>query len=490
MPSSFLSFDLGASSGRAVVTELHDQTVLTDEIYRFDNHPIIEDDRLVWDFSVLCGNIETGLKLAYTKYPDILSIGIDTWGVDYGLLDSAGCLLQNPLCYRDGKMPSNAGETLKTLPQRTLYQKTGIQHMVFNTIFQLAADFRENPKMKRAETFLMMPDLIAYYLTGAKRLELTNLSTTNFYDPKQKKIIDEIENVGIPKRIFPELIFPGDTYGVIRPELARKLGIPQGKVIAVCSHDTASAVLAIKMSRGSAFISSGTWSLCGTVLSKPVVTAKAFESNFTNEVGYLHSIRFLKNVMGLWILNQCRDTWEKEGNSLSFAEIEKIAMNTRPFVSFIDPDDPLFVAPGNMPERIVEYCQKTDQPVPATPGEIVRCVYQSLALKYRKVIETMESVTGRLIRKIVLVGGGTQIDLLSQMTACATKKTVEIGLKEATVAGNALILMHQAGAIQSMDEGRNLLLNQKPKKIFYPLQAEDYDQAYVRFTELLEGHRK
>jgi len=490
MPSSFLSFDLGASSGRAIVTQVHDQAVLTDEIFRFENHPITEDGRLVWNFSALCRNIETGLKLAYAKYPDILSIGIDTWGVDYGLLDAGGNLLQNPLCYRDGKMPSNASEILRILPQSELYQKTGIQHMVFNTIFQLGTDFRKNPDSRRAETFLMMPDLIAYYLTGGKRLELTNLSTTNFYDPVQKRIIDEIEKVGIPKSILPELILPGETYGFIRPELAKKLEIPEGRVVAVCSHDTASAVLAIKMSRGSAFISSGTWSLCGTVLSKPVVTAEAFESNFTNEVGYLHSIRFLKNVMGLWILNQCHDTWREEGSALSFAEIEKFALNTRPFVSFIDPDDPLFVAPGNMPKRICEYCRKTGQAVPASPGEIVRCVYQSLALKYRMVIQMMESVTGHLIRKIVLVGGGTQIDLLSQMTASATNKTVEIGLKEATVAGNALILMHQAGVIQSIDEGRNLFLNQKTKKIFYPLQAEDYDQAYVRFTELLEGFRQ
>jgi len=335
-----------------------------------------------------------------------------------------------------------------------------------------------------------MPDLIAYYLTGAKRLELTNLSTTNFYDPIQKKIIDEIETLGIPKRIFPELILPGEPYGCIRPELAKRLEIPAGKVVAVCSHDTASAVLAIKMTRGSAFISSGTWSLCGTLLVKPIVSASAYESNFTNEVGYNHAIRFLKNVMGLWILNQCRATWEKEGNPLSFSEIERIAMNNRPFVSFIDPDAALFVAPGNMPERICEYCRTTGQPIPETPGEIVRCVYQSLALKYRLVIQKMESVIGHDIRKIVLVGGGTQSDLLSQMTASATNKIVEIGLKEATVAGNALIMMKQAGAIPSLDEGRELLTNQQKKKIFHPLQAEDYEKAYIRFAELIGGNNQ
>lgn len=489
MPSNFLSFDLGASSGRAVVTQLHDQTILTDEIFRFENHPVMENNRLVWDFSLLFANIEKGLKLAYAKYPDIISIGIDTWGVDYGLLDSNGKLIRNPLCYRDANMTKRAEEILKILPQSTLYKKTGIQHMVFNTIFQLAADFRENLDSKKAETFLMMPDLIAYYLTGVKKMELTNLSTTNFYDPVNKSIIADIETLGIPKRIFPDTILPGSTYGFIKEELANKLNIPRGRVVAVCSHDTASAVLAIKMSRSSAFISSGTWSLCGTVLSKPVVNTAAYESNFTNEVGYLHSIRFLKNVMGLWILNQCRETWEQEGNPLSFSEIEKIAMKTRPFVSFIDPDDVLFVAPGNMPERIKEYCQKTNQIVPNTPGEIIRCVYQSLALKYRMVINNIEVVTKHKIRKIVIVGGGTQIDLLSQMTASATNKKVEIGMKEATIAGNALILMQQSGVIESIDDGRNLYINQKTKKTFLPLQTDDYDEAYVQFKKIMEENK-
>jgi sugar (pentulose or hexulose) kinase len=487
MKSCYLSFDLGASSGRAIVTIKDEKNLEFDEIFRFKNQPYEKEGTLYWDFKYLFKNILEGLQLSFHKYPDIKAIGIDTWGVDYGLIDETGNLIRDPVCYRDLRSKKVEKDVQKIIGKTDLYKKTGIQYLHFNTIFQLAYDAKYNSELlKKADKMLLIPDLIAFFLTGHKRIELTNLSTTSFYNPNKKEVIPEIKELGITPSLIPELINPGEEYGLIKKEISEKLGIPQIPVVAVCSHDTASAILSIPYKKPHIYISSGTWSLCGVLLNKPLTNELALKDNYTNEIGFKNSIRFLKNIMGLWIINECKGQWEKEGLVLTFTEMEQKALSSRPFQSFIDPDDPLFEPPGDMPNRIKYYCRKTGQNVPETVGEICRCIYQSLAFKYRYVIEKLEKIVKRHYKRIIIIGGGTKINLLNQMTASAVKKEVLIGLKEATIMGNALVLMLYSKDISTIHEGKELIKKFSGGKSFLPLQTEEYDKYYDQFCKIVE----
>ena len=484
MKSYFLSFDLGASSGRAIVTVKEKNSLKLDEVYRFPISTYKKNDTLYWNFSDIILNIKVGLRNAFAKYPKILSVGIDTWGVDYGLISHSGELLSDPISYRDTRGKTVRDEVYNIISYDDLYCKTGIQYMHFNTIYQLAYDVKNNPELlKKADKLLLLPDLIAFFLTGAKRIELTNLSTTNFYDFKKKSIIEELEHLG---NLFPEIIYPGETYGIIKTELAKELGIKQIPVVAVCSHDTASAILSIPLPRKHIYISSGTWSLCGTLLKKPITSEMALKENYTNEIGYNHKIRFLKNIMGLWIVNQCQEKWSEEGKRFTYSELERMALASKPFMSFIDPDAPVFAEPGNMPAKIQDYCLVTGQYIPQSIGEIFRCVYQSMAFKYRYVVERLEKIVNYQYKSIVIVGGGSNIALLNQMTSSATKKDVVIGPQEASTLGNALILMLQANVIGSIEEGKKLIKNFIGSEKYSPLQEDEYDRHYQQFCKIIE----
>lgn len=487
MKSHYLSFDLGASSGRAFVVSLENNQLYLDEIHRFSNNLILEDGLICWDFDNIIRNIKQSLQLAFSKYPTIISIGIDTWGVDYGLIDKNGKLLRNPVSYRDPRCEMVHDLFFEKIDKNELYKKTGIQYMGFNTIYQLAHDVNYYPELiAQTDKMLMIPDLIAYYLTGEKRIELTNLSTTNFYDPKKKEIISELQLLGIKQTIIPQIINPKEVYGMIKEELAAELKIPIVPVVAVCSHDTASAVLSIPIKEPHVYISSGTWSLCGTLLKHPITNLVANQENYTNEIGYDNRIRFLKNIMGLWIVNKCKEEWQQAGLSCNDQEVDAMILSTRPFVSYIDPDDPSFIQGENMVEKIQAYCRSTNQIIPVTPGEILRCIYQSLAFKYRYVIEKLEKIVNYQFNQIVIVGGGGQIDLLNQMVASLCNKKVIVGAKEATILGNALILMLQDKKIKSINSGKLLIGKMIGTKEFEPLSSDEYHQYYLHYCDLIE----
>ncbi|NLD27148.1 MAG: rhamnulokinase, partial [Acholeplasmataceae bacterium] len=363
-----------------------------------------------------------------------------------------------------------------------LYQETGIQYLHFNTLYQLKKDAS---LLKKTDKILLMPDLIAYYLTGTMRMELTNLSTTNLYNLHTRSMID-LENIGIPKRVFPDMIYPEEAYGLIKKDLASELSIPRVPVIAVCTHDTASAVFSIPDEDDYIYISSGTWSLCGVLLDKPVTTLHAREENYTNEIGYGHQTRFLKNVMGLWIINQCLEEWHHQRNNISYAQIASCAEKAE-YAGFIDPDAPLFESPGAMVGRIKEYCRNTGQREPQTIGEIALTIYQSLAYKYRFVFETLEMILGRNYKKIVIVSGGSNISLLNQLTASVCAKTVSTGAQEATILGNALVLMKATKTIKTLAEGRDLIRKSISEKIYLSEDKMNLDAEYRRFCRIIKG---
>lgn len=488
MKSFYLSIDVGASSGRLIVTIKDKNKLEFVEIYRFKNSLYEKEGTLFWNFKFLFENITAGIGIAFKKYPKIKAIGIDTWGVDYGLIDSEGNLLKDPVSYRDSRGRTVEASVFEVINKNKLYQKTGIQHLHFNTIFQLVYDAKYNQALfKKACKMLMMPDLLAYFLTGEKRIEITNLSTTSLYDLKSKTLISELEDLGIPSEIFPEIIYPGEKYGVLKEKIASLLGVPRVPVVAVCSHDTASAILSIPYREKHVYISSGTWSLCGTTLAKPLTNDAAYSSNYTNGIGFNNSIMFLKNIMGLWIVNECKKEWEKEGRNYEFSDLAILASASLPFQSFIDPDDYLFEQPGEMPDKIRLYCKRTGQIVPETVGEIVLCIYQSLAFKYRYTIEKLEEIVKEKFERIVIVGGGTNIDLLNRMTASAANKQVLLGSNEATVLGNALVLMWYSKDTASIEEGKEIIQNFVGRKIYYPVKTEEYERNYRNFKNLIKG---
>lgn len=487
MKTYYLSIDLGASSGRAIVTEKVGWDLLFHEIHRFKNRIYEERGTLYWDFSWIYANVLKSIEMAFERYPEIKAIGIDSWGVDYGLLDASGELMRDPACYRDARGRKAEEIVYAVIDKKRHYRATGIQHLHFNTIFQLAYDAHYEPEIfRKAAKVLLIPDLIAYMLTGKQRAEITNLSTTGLFSPFTGSLIPESEALGIGEDLFPEKIEPGEAYGLLKEALSRRLGVPQVPVVAVCSHDTASAVLTVEDAANRVYISSGTWSLCGTVLDEPDVSETAYLNNFTNELGQGGKIRFLKNIAGLWIANECRRAWSEAGKNFSYEELNSMAAQAPGFRTLFDPDDPLFVEPGMMPERIRDYCLRSGETVPKGAGAYYRAVYDSLACKYRYVIEGLESIVGRRYDAIVIIGGGSRIDLLNQLTASVTGKKVVTGAQEATIMGNALILMLYGGDVSTVAEGRRLLMETEGEKRYLPLEDDDYAGHYQRFLERMK----
>lgn len=484
----YLAFDLGASSGRAVLGSFDGSRLALKELHRFTNGPVTLPDGLHWDTPKIFEEIKKGLVACRTAGVTPDALGIDTWGVDYGLLDAKGDLLTLPHHYRDPRTHGMMEEAFTRVPRAEIYTRTGIQFMALNTVYQLLADLKAaDAPLTSAASMLLTPNLLNYWLTGVRGAEESIASTTQLYDPKRRAWDFElIERLGLPRRIFPEIVAPGTTVGPLRKELADELGMSRIPVIAPGCHDTASAVAAVPASGDDwAYISSGTWSLVGIELPAPVCTPEALAANFTNEAGVSGTTRFHKNVAGLWLVQECQRVWATQGKNYGHEQLISMASQARPpLAALIDPDDDRFSEFGDMPARIRQYCSEHGQPVPESDGALVRCVLESLALKYRVVIDSAERITGKRVKTVHLVGGGVNNALLCQFTADATGRPVIAGPVEATAAGNVLVQALGQGRVSSLREIRRVVAGSSELKRYEPKWAEGWEQALVRFQAL------
>lgn len=500
---NYLAIDLGASSGRGIIGRFDGSHLSLEEVHRFQNGPVNVSGRMYWDILGIYSNIKQAIRRAVAEC-ELTSIGIDTWGVDYGIIGKNGRLLSNPCHYRDSRTDNIIQYTDRLMTADEIYRATGIQTMNFNTVFQLVADMRENPHIFPTDTMasetiygsgnkiLFIPDLLNYFLTGEMATEYTIASTGAVLDPYTKKYSDAVLNgLGIPKDIFcGEPVMPGTVLGRLNDTDINE--ICRAKVVTVASHDTASAVLSVPTSSDRAvYISSGTWSLMGTELSAPLINDQTRFLNYTNEGGIGGTIRFLKNIMGLWILQECRRRWAAEGNEYSFGELTELAAKSdiTPFGSIINPDLQSFATLGNMPQRIRDYCCKTGQQIPQTVGETVRCVIDSLALCYRHTAENLSMLTGISPDGINIVGGGCQNGLLSQMTADASGLPVTAGPVEATSIGNILSQLISDGEVSGIKEARQLVAESFGTKKYTPDKKSETEEAYKKFMKLLSSDK-
>ncbi len=485
----FLAFDFGASSGRAMLAKFDGEKIVLEEKHRFSNDPVSVNGALYWDVLRLFHEIKQGiLKCANSGDRDIDAIGVDTWGVDFGLLDKNDKLIGNPYHYRDTRTDGMYDEAFKRVPKEEIFKSTGIAFNWFNTVFQmLSMRVNNDEELDRAKTLLFMPDLFNYFLTGVKKTEYTVASTSQMFDStKFDWAYDMLKKLDIPTDIFTEMIYPGEKVGTLKKELAQELGVGEIPVIAVASHDTGSAVASVPVvdKKDFIYISSGTWSLMGVELDEPNISDGALKYNFTNEGGVNKTIRFLKNIMGLWLIQESRRQWDREGELLSFDELEQQANAAEPFASLIDPDYEEFQTPGNMPERIREYCRRTGQKVPETKGAVVRCIAESLAFRYRYTIEGMEAVTGNKYDTVHIVGGGIKDKMICRFTANATKRTVEAGPVEATSIGNVVVQAMSLGAIKDLNEARKVIKNSFDIASYKPENSDVWDNAYEKWKSI------
>jgi rhamnulokinase len=490
MGKKVLAFDFGASSGRTVMGDFDGKKMSLTELHRFSNDPVMLGDTFYWDLLRLFHDIKLGIsKSVHTGNKDIVSMGIDTWGVDFGLLDIDGKLLENPVHYRDKRTSGIQDEVFKVIPRDTLYNKTGIQFMDINTIFQLYyMATKRRAVLDKAETMLHMPDLFNYFLTGNKVTEYSIASTGQMLNPYTGDWdLELISKLNIPNKILMDIVNPGTKVGSLIPSICGELGASKLDVYAVAGHDTASAIAAVPAKEGEnyAYLSCGTWSLLGIESDKPIVNKKSLHYNYTNEGGYGRKIRFLKNICGLWLMQECRRQWAKEGDSMSFKDIDKLTIKSSSLQRFINPDYAPFALPGDMPARIAEYCIKTGQTPPQSKGEVARCITESLALKYRYTIEELEIIKGSKIDVIHIIGGGVQDKLLCQYTANATKKTVIAGPIEATALGNVAVQLISCGEFSNLEQAREVISKSFPLDIYEPQDISAWDTAYEKYLKIL-----
>ena len=470
----FIAIDIGAESGRVIVGDVSKVEI----IYRFPNNLVRVKDSIFWDILGVFNEIRKGLKEAFKKYPDqIVSVGIDTWGVDYVLLDNDGDLLGNPYHYRDKRTDNIMEEVFRIIPKKEIFTETGIQFMQLNTIYQLYSFAKKKPQIfENTKYFLTIPDLLNYWLTGIKKNEYSIATTTQLYNPIKKDWSTKILNkLRIKREIFGEIIMPGTKIGKLLPAVAREIGAnSEVIVVAPACHDTGSAVAAVPVEDNVnyAYISSGTWSLLGIETPEPIINDLSFKYNFTNEGSADGGFRFLKNITGFWIIQECKKFWDEKVKSYSYDELTEIALKYGTANFRIDPDDLRFLKPGliddNMPDRIKAYCHETGQKIPETPAEIVRGVIESLADKYTKTIKMIEEITDRTLNEIYIIGGGCRNELLCQLLANATGLPVYAGPVEATAIGNIIIQAKSMGQIKSITEGRKLLRKFYKIQKYYP----------------------
>jgi len=489
MANRFLAFDFGAESGRAVVGTLDGQKLSLEERHRFANPNGKILGRLHWNLLSQWEEIKAGLRKSAAGGP-LAGIGVDTWGVDFGLLDGDGSVMGNPVMYRDSRTDKTMPKAFARVPSQRIYEVTGIQFMPFNTLFQLLAMAEQTPaELAAAKTLLFMPDLFAYLLSGVARAELSIASTSQMYDPRGRRwAADLLKEFSLPAHILPPIVSCGTVLGPMRDDVAGDCGISAAPVIATAAHDTAAAVAAVPASGDSwCYISSGTWSLMGVELDEPLINEKGLAYQYTNEVGVEGKIRFLKNIMGLWLVQECRRHWQREGTEHSYADLTAMAERAEPFIALINPDHGPFLSPGDMVGKIDRYCTKTSQRTPRTHGEYVRACLEGLALTYRRTLEGMENVLGRRIEVIHIVGGGTQNQLLCQMTADACARTVITGPVEATSIGNILTQAMAVGLIRNLAEARAVVRESFDVKTYTPGKTSDWQKAYGRYVDLVKA---
>ena len=478
-----LAFDFGASSGRAVLARYDGETISLEEIHRFSNDPVSVRGTLYWDVLRLYHEIKQGIGKAVQR-GGFDAVGIDTWGVDFGLLDRNGNLMENPVHYRDLRTQGVPEELYRVIPAQSLYNRTGIQLMRINTIFQLYALKTRRPELlAQAACLLLIPDLFAFWLTGERRAEYTIASTTQLLDPVRGAWSAElIRALGLPEGLFPPLIDAGERYGTLSPALCGELGCKPVPVIAAATHDTASAVVSVPSTAGEfAYISCGTWSLFGTETAAPVISPLSRRYNFTNEGGFARSNRLLKNIMGLWLIQESRRQYAREGEEVSYADLEREALASAPFLCFIDPDDPAFETPGDLPARIRDYCARTGQPAPRTRGAVMRCIYESLALKYRFTLARLCEITGKMFDALHIVGGGTKDGLLCRMAADACGVRVLAGPAEATAMGNAAVQLLALGEFPDLGAARRAVAQSVQPMEYQPQNPAAWEEPYRRF---------
>lgn len=472
-----IAIDLGAESGRALRVSYDGRALDFTVAHRFPNVAVRAGRTLYWDALRLFQDMKDGIAAA-KRDGDAASIGLDTWGVDWALLDKQGELVGNAVHYRDSRVDDMMEWVFARAPKRTIFERTGIQFMQINGLYSLASLVRhDSPQLRAASHFLTIADLFNYWLTGAKTCEFTHVTTQQMYDPRAGSWDWEtMRAVGIPTDLFGEIVPPGTRLGLFD-------GTP---VIAPAVHDTGSAVVAVPTTTPDyCYISSGTWSLIGLEIPAPIINDASYAANLTNEGGVENTFRLLKNVMGLWLAQQSRATWRAQGKDYSYEDLTRLAVDAEPFRSLIDPDDPLFLPPGDMPARILEFCQRTGQPLPQTPGQVMRCAYESLALKYRFVLDNLISISGQRVERIHIIGGGTQNALLCQMTADATGRPVYAGPIEATALGNAIVQLIALGELKNVAEARAMLAESLDLTIYQPTQTDAWEHAYARFRPLV-----
>jgi rhamnulokinase len=454
--------------------------------------PVRLPDGLHWDLLRLWTDIKQGLALAARKSSrPLASIGVDAWGVDFGLLDRCGSLLGDPFHYRDSRTDGMAELVFRKMAWEKVYDLTGIQFLPVNTLYQLySLVVNQSPLLDAAETLLMTPDLFNYWLTGEKVVEFTIATTSQCYDTRRRAWADPLlAALSVPRRLFPAVVQPGTVLGALLPAVAEETGAAGLRVIAPACHDTGSAVAAVP-AQGEDFVwlSSGTWSVIGAEVREPIISPASLKYSFTNEGGVAGTFRFSKNVAGLWLVQECRRTWAAQGEELSYAALTDLAAGAPPLVSLVDPDDLEFSKPGDMPARIRAFCRRTGQPVPEGKAAVVRCALESLALKYRWVLEKLEEIAGRKLEPLHIVGGGTQNRLLSQFAADATGRSVTAGPVEATALGNILMQAIALGDIGSLAQGRQVVRNSFERVTYEPQNRAAWDEVYPRFVALFDKH--
>ena len=478
---NYLAFDLGASSGRALLGSIEDDRLEIIELHRFPNGPVALPSGLHWNILALWDDILQGLGKAAPYHP--VSLGLDTWGVDFGLLDRDDVLIGNPYHYRDSRTEGMFAEVFKRVPREEIYAQTGIQFMELNTLYQLyAMALRQSPALGIAETLLFMPDLLNFWLTGRKVNEFTIATTSQFYNPATgdwaRGLLDAL---GIPTRLLNEIVPPGASLGPLRGAVAREAGVDALTVIAPATHDTGSAVAAVPATNENfAWLSSGTWSILGAEARQPDISEQALAFNFTNEGGVFDTWRLSKNIAGLWFMQECKREWD-----VSYDEMTHLAAEARPFLAVINVDDPVFFRPGDMPQKIRDYCARTGQTVPQTQGEITRVILESLAVKYRQVLDQLDTLTGIRHEPLHVIGGGTRNQLLNQFAADATGRTVITGPVEATATGNILLQAIAMGQLSDLAEARALVRSSFPPSIYKPRADARWDEAFAKLQTLL-----
>ncbi len=484
MQKHYLACDLGAESGRLVHGIIEDGKLSLEEIHRFPNRPIRNGDSIHWDISQLFEELKHGLSIAASRGHDYASISCDSWGVDYILVDESESHMKPVYHYRDPRTQRGMDKALAAIGWPTIFSETGIQLMSLNTLFQLASEDPE--RLSKAKTILGVGDGFNFMLGAKPVVEISMASTFQLYNPRTSGWSQSLlDGMNLPTDLFPDIVPSGTRIGTLKAELQSSSGLGALDIVATCSHDTGAAVAAVPAEgQNWAYLSSGTWSLMGVERPQPILTDACRDLNFTNEIGYGNTIRLLKNISGLWLLQESRRIWQEEGNSMDYGTLTKLAEGAAPLQSLIDPTDSRFVAPADMPEAIRSYCEETDQTPPHTPGEFTRCILESLALLYRRTIEDLETLTNDPIRTLHIVGGGSKNELLNQLSANATQRTVVTGPVEATAAGNIVIQALALGHLEDLKEARKLVKQSSEMKTYLATDRNVWETASQRFEKL------